>query len=256
MFSVMIPFLSPLLMMTPSLVPLTLLLISLWIPSLTILQLKMDMDIHEKQALSAFRCFPKRGRGRPSKAKQPEPSGTAQGCASKPKRGRERPRQNVPTTGTPPKQPCKLPRPACKGTKWGNSGVSSDQPPSKTSRLNVHTKNDPPIHTSPFPPSLAQQLLTSAQHLLGGRSPDSILSSLSSQTSLQGIRESLHRMGTAVEAIAQAVNAFLLLPRYHLYVAPEEKVNSFHIYRTLLLALGSSQLGGSGGMLPRKKIEI
>ena len=84
---------------------------------------------------------------------------------------------------------------------------SSDQPPSKKSRPNIHTKNDPPIHTSPFPPSLAfpaQQLLTSARHLLGGRSPDSILSSLSS---LEGIRESLHHIGTAVEAIAQAVNA-------------------------------------------------
>ena len=57
------------------------------------------------QPSDASEAKPKRGRGRPSKAKQPEPPGPAQACASNPKRGRGRPRQNVPTTGTPPKQP-------------------------------------------------------------------------------------------------------------------------------------------------------
>lgn len=163
---------------------------------------------------------PKRGRGRPRTKKPPEPSTTPtkpkcgrgrprKNKSSSATAGRGRPRKNQPDGASPPNTPQILPHRVFAGIKRDNNGDSSDHPPSKAPKLNTRANKSPQVYSVPSLPSTtctAQHFLTRVQSLLGGTSPHSIFLLVLSLNSVQSIRDSLNSMGTAVEAMIQAVN--------------------------------------------------
>ena len=149
----------------------------------------------------------KRGRGRPRKNKAQPPSDTMV-SKDKPKPGRKRQRNNESARASALKHPCEVPQRGRKGIKRGNSKVGNEQPPTKIPK--VDTNIDPHVCGNPSLASTSlsvSQFLVSVQSLLGFTSPEAILFSLGLLNSVQGIIDTLNSMSTALESVAQAVNA-------------------------------------------------